>query len=59
MAFSGAVPLTQDKDEQSRMFAIYENLLDDATYADSLQGTRELLDTSQLEHSRRLYVDPH
>lgn len=59
MAYSAAVPITQDKDLQARMFGVYNEKLDDATFADSLQGTQELLDRSQLEDSRRLYVRPY
>jgi len=58
MAYNGAVPLTQDKDQQVRMFGVYKDMLEEATFADSLQGSRELLETSQLEKSRRMFVTP-
>jgi len=58
MAYNGAVPLTQDKDQQVRMFGVYKDLLEEATFADSLQGSQELLETSQLESSRRMFVSP-
>lgn len=58
MGYNGAVPLTQDKDQQARLFGIYKDLLEEATFADSLQGSQELLETSQLEKSRRLFVRP-
>jgi len=58
MGYNGAVPLTQDKDQQVRMFGVYKDLLEEATFADSLQGSRELLETSQLENSRRMFVSP-
>lgn len=58
MGYNAAVPLTQDKDQQVRMFGIFETMLEDATFADSLQGSQELLNISQLEGSRRLFVRP-
>lgn len=59
MGYNAAVPLTQDKDQQSRLFGIYKDNLDEATFNDSLQGSQELLEISQLEQSRRLYVRPY
>lgn len=58
MGYNAAVPLTQDKDQQTRMFGIYKDLLEEATFADSLQGSQELLETSQLEKSRRMHIRP-
>ena len=59
LGYKAAVPLTQDKDQQSRLFGIYKDDLEEATFNDSLQGSQELLETSQLEKSRRLYVRPY
>jgi len=55
MGYSAAVPLTQDKDQQSRMFSIYKDNLDEATFNDSVQGSREMLEISKLEQSRRMF----
>ena len=53
-----AVSLTESAKQQERMFGLYDNKLNDASTSDSLQGSRERLETSQLENSRRMHVRP-
>ncbi len=53
-----AVPLTENATQQERMYNLYQDALIRATSADSLQGSREMLEISQLEQSRRMFVTP-
>ncbi len=59
LAYHAAMPLTQDVEQQRNMFGIYKDALEEATFNDSLQGSYELLETSQLERSRNLYIKPY
>lgn len=52
------MPLTSSKDMFENMNTVYENNLHKAISSDSLQGSREMLDTSTMEEVRRLYVRP-
>lgn len=51
-----AVPLTESKEMQANMLILYEDKLLRATSSDSLQGSRELLERSILENSRRMFT---
>lgn len=51
-----AVGLTENQSMQENMHMLYLMKLDAAAASDSLQGTREMLDRSTLERSRRLHV---
>ena len=53
-----AVALTENAKQQERMIIMYENNLHRAIASDSLQGSNEHLETSQLENSRRMFVRP-
>ena len=56
MASFMAMPLTSNPDLQMTMLHLYEDRLLRATSSDAMQGSREMLDRSSLERSRRLYV---
>ena len=58
MGTNAAVPLTQDKANRKEMAILYAGLLQDASAADALQGSREMLQISQQEQSRRMHVRP-
>jgi hypothetical protein len=58
IAYNIAVPLTESAKQQERMFLLYENNLYKAISSDSLQGSNEKLETSQLENARRMFVRP-
>ncbi len=53
-----AIPLTENAVQQERMYALYENNLNKAASSDGLQGSRERLEISQMEKSRRMFVRP-
>ncbi len=53
-----AISLTENASHQGRMVLMYEDKLNKAITSDSLQGSRERLQTSQLEKSRRMFVRP-
>ncbi|MGW8177962.1 MAG: hypothetical protein ACWGQW_04095 [bacterium] len=58
IAKSIAIPLTENMEMLDNMSVIYENNLYKAITTDSLQGTREMLNTSQMEETRRMYTRP-
>ena len=58
IAMNIAVSLTESKQLLEDMKYLYEDKLQKAISTDSLQGTRELLNNSQLENSRRMFVRP-
>ena len=49
-----AIPLTENSSLHDKMVLIYDDKLQRATSSDSLQGSRELLEKSQMEESRRV-----
>lgn len=51
-----AIPLTENSALHEKMVLIYEDKLQRAIASDSLQGSREMLETSQMESSRRIGV---
>ena len=53
-----AVALTENAKQQERMIIMYEDKLNRAITSDSLQGSNERIETSQLEKSRRMFVRP-
>jgi len=53
-----AVGLTENATQQERMMVVYEDKLNKAISSDSLQGSNERIETSQLEKSRRMHVRP-
>ena len=53
-----AVALTENAGMQEQMITLYEMKLEKAISSDSLQGSNEKLETSQLERTRRLHVRP-
>ena len=53
-----AVALTENAGMQEQMATLYEIKLEKAISSDSLQGSNEKLETSQLEHVRRLHTRP-
>lgn len=58
VAMNIAIPLTESKQMLEDMKFLYEDKLQKAISSDSLQGSRERLETSQLENSRRMFVRP-
>lgn len=52
-----AVPLTEDINNQERLGALYLRNLDAAAASNGMQGSREKLDISIMEQSRRLFTD--
>ena len=53
-----AVGLTENATQQERMFAIYDDKLGKAISSDSMQGSNDRIETSQLEKSRRMVSRP-
>lgn len=53
-----AVPLTENAEQQARMAGLYEEFLHKAASSNGMQGSREILETSQLENVRRVGVRP-
>ena len=53
-----AIPLTENSAHFERMAGLYDDKLNRAISSDSLQGSNEHLETSQLENSRRMFVRP-
>ena len=53
-----AIPLTENAVQFDRMAGLYDIKLNDAIASNSLQGTREQLQQSQLEQSRRIFTPP-
>lgn len=58
LGFLISIPLTQEKTQQERLFNIYNSLLDDASASNGLQGKREMINISESENARRLFVSP-
>jgi len=58
VAMNIAIPLTENQDQFVNMSALYENNLTKAIASNSLQGTREMLERSVMEESRRMFVRP-
>ncbi len=50
--------LTENATQQDRMQNLYEDNLNRAASSDGLQGSREMLEQSQMEQSRRMFVRP-
>jgi hypothetical protein len=53
-----SIPLTENAKQFERMMALYEINLEKAITSDSLQGSNERIETSQLEKARRMFVRP-
>ena len=51
-----AIPLTENSSLHDKLLLIYDDKLQRATSSDSLQGSRERLEISQMEQSRRVGV---
>lgn len=58
IAMNIAIPLTENKEHFTNMAGLYQINLDKAAASDGMQGTREKLDISQMEQSRRMFVTP-
>ena len=58
IAMNIAIPLTENSQHYDRMATLYQFNLDAAAASDGMQGTREHLDRSQMEESRRMFVTP-
>jgi len=58
IAMNIAIPLTENSAHYDRMATLYLHNLDTAAASDGLQGTREHLDISIMEQSRRMFVRP-
>ena len=58
LAMNICMPLTESSKHFERMAKMYDYNLDRAGASNGLQGTREMLQTSQLEASRRTNVRP-
>lgn len=58
MGVSASVPFNQDKANRSDMAKMYDEFLDNAYSTDGLQGSRERLNISRQEQSRRLGTRP-
>lgn len=58
IAMNIAIPLTENKEHFVNMANLYNINLDRAAASDGMQGTREKLDISQMEQSRRMFVTP-
>ena len=58
IAMNIAIPLTENVQHYDRMATLYQFNLDAAAASDGMQGTREHLDTSIMERSRRMFVRP-
>jgi len=50
--------LTENATQQERMFLVYKDKLNSAISSDSLQGSNEHIEVSQLERSRKMHVRP-
>lgn len=53
-----AISLTENNSQFEKMRIMYEDNLNRATTSDSLQGSNEHTETSQLENVRRMFVRP-
>lgn len=56
IAMNIAIPLTENSKQYDRMASLYLHNLDSAAASNGLQGTRERLDKSQMEQSRRMFT---
>ncbi len=52
-----AIPLTENKSMMEDMYKLYDDTLDRAAASDGLQGSREMLETSIMEKSRRINLN--
>jgi hypothetical protein len=59
IAMNIAVPLTENEDHFTRMAGLFSANLEKAKSSNGMQGTREMLQTSQQENSRRMFVRPY
>ena len=58
IAMNIAIPLTENAKHYDRMATLYLHNLSEAAASDGLQGTREMLDRSVMEQSRRMFARP-
>lgn len=56
IAMNIAIPLTENKAHFENMAGLYQINLEKAAASDGMQGTREKLDRSQMEQSRRMFT---